>query len=209
MLKFFVRTTKERQLDSSYSQIGYELLIDTEHKPTDSFIEQLEIISDYDAVLLEDDLILCDNFKEEIEKVINKYPHKIINFFTYPTHYFVTKETNIFCYNQCTYYPKGISSVVAQEMKKLRNKYNAYDTLENRALKELNMTHIAYRPCLVQHIDVNSFIQKQHHGGLRRSIYFIDYLKELGITYKDAVKNENQIKLKNLMKQKFKDLDNI
>ena len=33
MIKYFVRTTGERQVDSSYSQIEYELLIDTEHKP--------------------------------------------------------------------------------------------------------------------------------------------------------------------------------
>ena len=55
MLKFYVRTTLERQLDSSYSQIEYELLVDTEHKPIESFIDQLEQISEYDSVLLEDD----------------------------------------------------------------------------------------------------------------------------------------------------------
>ena len=81
MLKFYVRTTLERQLDSSYSQIEYELLVDTEHKPIESFIEQLEQISEYDSVLLEDDLILCKEFKNRIEEVINKYPNKIINFF--------------------------------------------------------------------------------------------------------------------------------
>ena len=32
------------------SQIEYTMLIDKEHKPVKSFIEQLEIISDYDAV---------------------------------------------------------------------------------------------------------------------------------------------------------------
>ena len=31
-------------------------------------INSLITISDYDSVLMEDDLILCDNFKEEIEK---------------------------------------------------------------------------------------------------------------------------------------------
>ena len=73
MLKFYVRTTLERQLDSSYSQIEYELLVDTEHKPIESFIEQLEQISEYDSVLLEDDLILCKDFKNRIEEVINKH----------------------------------------------------------------------------------------------------------------------------------------
>ena len=70
MIKFFVRTTEERALDESFSQIKYELLVDKEHKPIDSFIKQLKMIDDYDAVLLEDDVILCKEFKRAIEKVI-------------------------------------------------------------------------------------------------------------------------------------------
>ena len=62
MIKYFVRTTGERQLDESYNQIEYELLIDKEYKPVKSLIEQLEIMNNYDSVLLEDDLILCKNF---------------------------------------------------------------------------------------------------------------------------------------------------
>ena len=62
-MKYYVRTTLDRKLDKTYSQIDYEFLVDKEHKPIDSFIKQLEIISEYDAVLLEDDLILCNNFK--------------------------------------------------------------------------------------------------------------------------------------------------
>ena len=41
-MKYYVRTTEERKLDNSYSQIEYELLIDKDHKPIDSFIKQLE-----------------------------------------------------------------------------------------------------------------------------------------------------------------------
>ena len=84
MIKFYVRTTGDRILHESYNQIKYELLIDKERKPVDSFIKQLEIISDDDAVLLEDDLILCNNFEEEIIKVISENPKTIINFFCYP-----------------------------------------------------------------------------------------------------------------------------
>ena len=195
MIKYFVRTTKERQLDSSYSQIEYELLIDNEHKPVDSFIQQLELIDKYDSILLEDDLILCENFKDEIEKVISQYPNKIINFFTYPALYFTTRENDIFCYNQCTYYPKGISNKVAQEMKRLRNKYNSYDTLENRALKELKIKHIIYRPCLVQHKDINTLIQNNHKQYGRTTIFFINYLKKLSIDYSNANSEMNRQKL--------------
>ena len=84
-LKFFIRTTKDRTLDESIErELGnnYTLLIDTEHKPVDSFIEQLKIISDYDAILLEDDVILCKDFVNEITKVVKKYK-KLLNLVLY------------------------------------------------------------------------------------------------------------------------------
>lgn len=202
MIKYYVRTTGERALDKSFSQINYTLLIDKEHQPIKSFIKQLEIISDSDAVLLEDDIILCDDFKKHIEKVINEHPNRIINFFTYPMLYFKTDESKTFMYNQCTYYPKGIGKVVADEMKKITN-IKQYDVIEYMALNKLKIKHIRYRPCLVQHIDYSSLIGNTCNN--RRTIYFIDYLNELGISYEDAEKSENKAKLQALLKQKFEE----
>lgn len=75
-LKVFIRTTGERKLDKSIEEElkgNYTLLIDKEHKPIDSFIEQLKTISNYDAILLEDDVILCKDFLNEVNKVISKW----------------------------------------------------------------------------------------------------------------------------------------
>lgn len=202
MIKYFVRTTNERQLDNTYNQVDYELLVDLEHKPIESFIKQLEILSEYDSVLLEDDLILCKDFKNRIEEVIKQYPDKIINFFTAPNYYFKTKLVMAFGYNQCTYYPKGISKEIALMMKKLYNKEFAYDDLEQKALIKLNLKHIQYRPCLVQHLDYKSIISKGVCR-MRVSPYFIDYLDELGITYEEAELPENKTKLMSLMKSHF------
>lgn len=202
MLKFFVRTTGERKLDSSYSQIEYELLIDKDHKPKESFINQLDYISSWDSVLLEDDLILCKDFKNRIEKVIEEYKGKIINFFTHPQMYFETTEDFKFCYNQCTFYPKGIGKLIADKMRTYELKFG-YDMEENKALKELNLTHVRYRPCLVQHIDKESIIQKFHTKYARTTYYFIDYLDELNIDYKDANSVENRPKLLKLWKDKI------
>ena len=199
-MKYYVRTTLERKLDETYSQIEYELLIDKEHKPVDSFIKQLEIISEEDSVLLEDDLILCKNFKERIESVIKQFPDKIINFFTFPARYFKTGESQNFLFNQCTYYPKNISKQIALVMKKIKKQKDEigenlqYDVLENLALEELGMMHIQYRPCIIQHLDGKSLIGNKDSG--RMTIYFIDYLNELNITYEEARKQENRLKLK-------------
>ena len=205
MLKFYVRTTLERQLDSSYSQIEYELLVDTEHKPIESFIEQLEQISGYDSVLLEDDLILCKDFKNRIEEVINKYPNKIINFFYHQDEYYQTRESTEYSNNQCTYYPKGIGKLIAKEMKNFITYSNQYSWIENLALNKLNITHIQYRPCLVQHLDSDSLIQKHKIIRPRITPYFIDYLEELNIPYEEACEPENKQRLIALMEEKFKE----
>lgn len=201
-MKYYVRTTLERKLDETYSQIEYELLIDKEHKPVDSFIKQLEIISEEDSVLLEDDLILCKNFKERIESVIKQFPDKIINFFTFPARYFKAGESQNFLFNQCTYYPKGIAKQLAKVMNVKENKEECakghnhlqYDVLEDMALKIMGLTHIRYRPCLVQHLDGKSLIGNRDSG--RMTIYFIDYLDELNISYEEANEQKNVLKLR-------------
>ena len=186
MIKYYVRTTGERKLSDSYSQIDFELLIDKEHKPVESFIKQLEIISDSDAVLLEDDLVLCDNFKDIIENAIKNYSNQVINFYCYPREYYKTREARNFLYNQCTYYPKNLAKKIANEMKKIYKveKTLPYDLLERKALDVLNLTHIQYRPCIVQHMNVKSLIGNGSEG--RMTIYFIDYLKKLNIPYEKS-----------------------
>lgn len=201
MIKYFVRTTLDRKLDSSYSQIEYELLVDTKHEPVNSFIEQLEYISQYDAVLLEDDLILCKDFQNRIEEVISQYPNKVINFFYNQEQYYFTRESNTYSHNQCTYYPKGLAKDIAEAMKHYTKFSDQYSRIEHLALQELKMTHIQYRPCLVQHLDNGSLIQKHKIVKPRRCIYFIDYLDELGIKYENAY--EHREELTNLMNEKF------
>ena len=113
-MKYFIRTTLERQLDSSYSQIEYELLVDAEHKPLKSLIAQYKYISQFDCVLLEDDLVLCKDFKNRIEEVISKNHNRIINFFYRPGIYDLAYNDNYsFAFSQCRYYPKGITDKIA------------------------------------------------------------------------------------------------
>lgn len=203
MNKFFVRTTGKRQINYD---LDYEVLCDPVSPPVDSFINQLKHISDYDAVLLEDDLVLCENFKEEIEKAISLYPNKIINFFTDINHYYSTYVETNFNFNQCTYYPKGIAKMLAEEMEKCRKNLPTaqYDVLQHYTMNKLGITHVKYRPCLVQHLDFDTLIQEQTYN--RRCIYFIDYLKELNIEYEDAYLPENRKKLEQQMNKHIKTL---
>lgn len=185
MLKFFVRTVEERTVN--YDCLSYELLIDYEHKPIDSFITQLEYINSLqvDAVLLEDDLILCDNFEKYIEEAILSYPDTIINFYTWPEEYFLTRVGTHFQWNQCTYYPHKCLAPLITELKKQRllNPTDPYDELEAKALRSLNMLFYEWRPCLVQHVGYRSFIIGANYSD---TIYFKDYLDNLQISYDNA-----------------------
>lgn len=201
MIKYFVRTTGERQLDSSFSQIKYTLWIDNEHKPMQAFVSLLEAINDYDAVILEDDIILCENFKEEIERVINKYPNQIINFFNAPTLYKEVEVNSNFCYMQCRYYPKGTAKPIADKLKPYFRDKKVCPRL-NAVLGKQGFTLLQYRPCLVQHLDDSSLVGNRY--GNRRSPYFIDYLEELNMTYEETQKEENKEKLIALMEKKLK-----
>ena len=200
---YYVRTTKDRVLDESYNALSYIELIDYNHKPIDSFIEQLKIISSDNSVLLEDDLVLCKDFKNIIEDIINKYPNYIINFFTKPIKYFTTNINDTFSCNQCTYYPKGISKIIAEEMENVRKQFpgiKQYDTIEDMAMRRLGIIHVDYRPCIVQHINKKSLIQDSTLKNMQ-TYYFIDYLDELGMKYEDAYKNKSR--LEELLKEKI------
>ena len=205
-MNYYVRTTGDRVLDSSYSQIPYTLITDKEYKPIDSFINALYQINNEDSILLEDDLILCKNFKEEIEKVIEQYPNRIINFFWFPQFYTQTKESKGIVFNQCTYYPKGIAKQIADIMinvpRRTDYKKNMYSLIEFQALKQLGIKVLQYRPCLVQHLDTDTLLFDKTFGQ-RRTPYFLDYLNQLGITYEEAREPLNQRKLTQIMREDF------
>ena len=175
------------------------------------FIEQLKIISEYDSVLLEDDLILCKDFQKIIEEVISKYPNKIINFFTEPKRYVTTYIKNEpFTYNQCTYYPKGVALKLAQKMEEIRKNFPPnqmlYSQVESAALQSLGITHVVYRPCLVQHNDTKSILYDLWGKDIdaRTTIWFKDYIDELGIPYEECYSNTNVLKLAEMRRKHLK-----
>ncbi len=186
-MKYYVRTTGERDL-SQYSFLDYTPLYDFKHESVKSFIEQMRLISNDDALFMEDDIIFCDNFINKVNEVIAQYPNQIINFFFQPLAYLQTSEVKgkKFLYNQCVYYPKGISKIIADKMQELIDngiEWKQYDEIEGAALDALGINFIQYRPMLVQHIGVNSIIGNNWLNDAK-TIYFIDDIK--GMDYNDA-----------------------
>lgn len=201
-IKYYIRSTGERYLDESYNQIPYIELIDKDHRYIDFFIEQLEKYGNEDIVIIEDDCVLCKNFKERIENVIAQYPNKVINFFQHETkEYFKTHESSKYVMNQCTYYPKGLTIELAKRMKKIHkdNPNLCTDECEDFALKEMNETHIQYRPCLVQHLNFDTML-KNHYIEKHRTPFFIDYLEKHHFDYNKITKMNYGILLKEMNK---------
>ena len=191
-ITYFVRTTKSSKFNYD---LDYTEICDTKNEYVQSYINALKEISDYNSVLLEDDCVLCKNFKEEIEKVINEHPNDIINFFSFPNRYITSHYSTNFNYNQCTYFPKGIIKTFISDMQERynsrKNIFVSYGSLLNIILTYKGIAHYIYRPALVQHID---YKYKE-----RNTLYFKDYLDELNIPIEEAFKLENQKKLTDLL----------
>lgn len=178
-MKFYVRTTGERSL-SNYN-FDYEIMVDKDHNPIQSFINQMKLISNDDAIMLEDDLEFSKDFLVEIEQVINKYPDKVINFFYLYLQFMPTQtiEGRAFLNNQCVYYPKGIAKKIADEMQKLIDdgfQNNQYDQIQAKAMDNLGIDFISYRPMLVQHIGGTNSMMGNIWINQGKTIFFKDDL---------------------------------
>ena len=201
-IKYYVRTTGERKFDYS-NEIEYETLVDTEHNPGKHFLDSLKHIKNENAVLMEDDLVLCKNFKEEIERVIEEHPNTIINFFPDPFDYFTTHTSDTFHQNQCVYFPKGTLENIIKELEPRLDtgEYKGfYAGHLDFALRQCGISFLKYRPALVQHKDVRTLLKRKRRAKLQ-TLYYKDYLDELKITLEEAYSLENQQKLEELLEK--------
>ncbi len=186
-MKYYVRTTGERNL-SNYEFLDYTPLYDYEHKPVESFIEQMKIISKTNSLFMEDDIAFCKDFEKRVEEAVKRFPNMVINFFYQPLAYLFTGkvEGKRFLYNQCVYYPRYVAGKIAKEMERLVAEgieYKQYDEIQAVAMKNLGIDFINYRPCLVQHTGVKSLLNNKWMADAK-TIFFVDDLE--GMNYDDA-----------------------
>ena len=178
-MKFYVRTTGERSL-SNYN-FDYEIMVDKDHNPIQSFINQMRLISNDNAIMLEDDLEFSKDFLIEIEQAISRYSDKVINFFYLYLQFMPTQiiKGKAFLNNQCVYYPKGVAKKIADEMQKLIDdglQNNQYDQIQAKAMDNLNIDFISYRPMLVQHIGGTNSMMGNIWINQGKTIFFKDDL---------------------------------
>lgn len=146
------------------------------NKTSENLISLCSLYKDEDILMLEDDIDLSRNFLENIRKVIEKNPDRIINF-----HYnFDTQGQELYsdgnlkifeergssyAFNQCVYLPSKILQKIL-DAKQLFKAYYAY-AKENRhayimarIFEKDNEKFLVVRPSLVKHKEFKSTISE-------------------------------------------------
>lgn len=167
-LVFIVRTTSFGGRDISHLKETIPnliVLVDYNRDAMGSFLNALRY-TDGPAILLEDDIELCDNFVERIKEAILAYPDKIINFFSMRKKDYELKRPyeeigSKFMMNQCNYIPAGYGKHIAEFYKTWKKKEEhptGYDILMADWMKSKKLKYIQWFPHLVNHKECKSLI---------------------------------------------------
>lgn len=144
------------------------------NKTSENLISLCSLYKDEDILMLEDDIELSRNFLENIRKVIEKNPDRIINF-----HYnFDTQGQELYsdgnlkifeergssyAFNQCVYLPSKILQKIL-DSKQLFKAYYAYAKENRHAYIMARIfekdTFLVVRPSLVRHMEFKSTISE-------------------------------------------------
>lgn len=145
-----------------------------------SFFDVCRKIDATGAVILEDDVLLCRNFSQRIEGVIeDKGTDKVFNFFEKPK---VKLETayvggSNFLWMQCIYLPPGLPGKMYKHFDAFKStrpasfKGLSVDSFISYVLVQEKIKYWRIRPCLVQHLDFKSL---GGHASGRITPYFVD-----------------------------------
>ena len=193
-MKVVVRTvdfceTRNKNVEILKKEIPQlEVVVDHEKDGYKSFLKACKILNDTGGILLEDDVLLCENFLEKIENIVQE-KDTVYNFFEKPKTYFKTSKVggSNFLWMQCVYIPPkfGEKCINLYEEFKLNKPKKwqgmATDCLIAYVLTKYKMKYWRIRPCLVQHLPFKSVIGKRPTN--RQTPFFIDDLIKKGENY--------------------------
>ncbi len=146
---------------------------DNTHNALDTFLQTLEKVDNEASVILEDDVILCTDFIQKIEKVISLNEERFINFFSRRQSDLTIGTRDIpgasWSSNCCFYIPKGHSKQIlkfyneawSKVDKQLEVNPTGTDTLLADYLKFNKIKYLNYVPSLVQHLNFVSAINSR------------------------------------------------
>lgn len=196
-MEYVVRTVdfsleRLRNVDKLKSQISNLLIvIDKDKDWYKSFFNACDMLDKTGGIFLEDDIILCKNFCQRIEFIINqKGKDRVYNFFEKPKNWLPMAYLggSNFLWMQCIYLPPGLPGRMYQYFEEFKNEkpkkfYGlSVDAFISYVLTQEKMKYWRIRPCLVQH---SEFKSTTFHAKGRQTPYFVDDLEEKGLNYDD------------------------
>lgn len=169
-----------------------EVFVDTNREKFNFLLKVWDNIKNDDVIWLEDDITLCNNFKEKVENEIKFFGNKeLISFFYAPINidksgmhdskFFKSDSRSIyrsgeaFIWNQCVFIPKGFSEYFIYYYNEFKNincfKFEGfnYDNCIAYSLGKMKQNYWLIRPSLVQHNLEKSTL---NHNGDRTSLFF-------------------------------------
>ena len=149
------------------------LCVDQEHNAMKNFLASMRMTNN-PAIHIEDDIELCDGFYDKVVAAVNRYPDRVISFFsTKPSDYkhggpFVQAGRK-FSMNQCFYIPARMGPALADYYERWTRKQEhptGYDIMMADFFVENKLDYIQWMPHLVNHQETKSLIDP--HRSSRR-----------------------------------------
>jgi hypothetical protein len=143
------------------------------------------------AVMLEDDIMLCRDFKRRLEGVLEAHMGETVSFFESACSKNELKSEYRagirFMWNQCNFFPKPVCDVLCDKTNELEfeewyfRKYDKWtypiDTYIGYTLDKMGLKYWMEVPFLVQHMPWESAVGKRPKN--RQSKYFVDDMEKL------------------------------
>jgi len=191
-LRWVVTTCPERVEYHPYLMAhvpGLELVVDQRHSSILNYLLALGMVEHDACVMLEDDVIFTEGFKEKIIRAIEGYSSNVINFYSMRDADLTEGTRWIngggFSCNLCTYLPEGYASLILRfwerweylggtdkELKKWCVEHGSgKDTLIQRFLRHRGEKYLNWVPSLVDH-RVGESVERRGRSKNRGSLTF-------------------------------------
>lgn len=166
ILNYIVRMIPDRAryLPSIVAEIPNVIIImDRHRKPMETFLNALSIAGEKPTVHLEDDVILCKDFRVRAERIIEQYPDSVIQFFSMRSDDIKIGQRwdNSFCSSMCFYLPYNYSTLIRRYYPRWERREEhptAYDYLVNDFLRDRKERYLIVVPNLADHRQIKSAI---------------------------------------------------
>lgn len=158
---------------------GLEVVHDRCHNAWDTWIRVLALVGSDQAILMEDDVELAENWRERVEEIISEYRDDVIQFFslakTVGPDGIERRPPSSFSSNLCYYLPEDAAASLLRFAPGWAKRHpehpTGYDLAMRDWLKSVGRQYLLVTPSLVQHRRMRSVIDPSR-SSRRQSVSF-------------------------------------